>query len=232
MSVDEDYIQLMMCTLAHDLGGAMRAASGFSQLLMDQHAEDLDEKALYWLSLIKNEGEKAQKCLKALSRYARLYGIEDVAVPCDLHQLCEKALLEPDYLDVLSEPESMTVALAPMPVISGYERLWVVYFSELLSNSAKYNGRQGEAVCKVFAEESDTEVRIIVEDNGVGLTPVQAKKAVLPYRTVDVGVGEESGVGMGLSFAKRIVELHGGEFALESMPESQSGLRVLAILPK
>jgi signal transduction histidine kinase len=62
-------------------------------------------------------------------------------------------------------------------------------------------------------------------------TKAKADLAVLPYRTI----AEDGGVGMGLSMAKRIIELHEGVFSLESVSAGLSaqatGLRVVAKLP-
>jgi signal transduction histidine kinase len=235
MSVDEKYLQAVMRTLSHDLGGAIRAASGFSQLMLDEYSDRLDEKALYWLSLIKDEGVKAQTQLAAFSQYARLYGVSDGLIECDLAGLCKQMMQEPAYLSLLKQPSQISVLISPLVVVSGYEHLWSRYFLEILSNSVKYASVSGrEVICRVFIQDhTDGYFSLIIEDDGAGLsTKAKTDLAALPYRTV----ADNSGVGMGLSMAKRIVELHGGEFSLDSVSAGVSaqatGLRVVAKLPK
>ena len=226
MSIDEEYLQRLMRTVSHDMGGTLRVAVGFSKLLIDNYSDDLDEKALNWLSMIKADGEKTQERLIALSRYARLYDVPDAKVECHLTDLARRAFkisaLDERYPD-------FSVELEDLPSVLGYERLWIDLFAEIITNSAKYSGGAPSVGCRIYAEHENGELAIIVHDNGVGLTQKQIEMAMMPFRVVDNGV--PGGVGMGLSIAKRIAELQGGRLHLLSSEKGIEGLAVMVILP-
>lgn len=226
MSIDEAYLQKLMRTISHDMGGTLRVAVGFSKLLLENYEAQLDEKATKWLSLIKEDGEKTQEKLIALSRYARLYDIPDNPTACDLAVLCDKAV----YASGLEEFYSgISVQIESLPVIEGYERLWVDIFAELVGNVAKHAGGAPSIFCIVDAQEQADTLIIRVRDNGVGLTDKQKEMALLPFRVVE-SVGKV-GVGMGLPMVKRMVELQGGTLALEDNQYDDKGLQVVIRLP-
>ncbi|MBX2808666.1 MAG: hypothetical protein KTR20_08540 [Cellvibrionaceae bacterium] len=224
MSVDEEYLQKLMRTLSHDIGGTLRTAVGFSTLLLEGYSEQLDEKAQNWLHLIKSQGEKTQEQLIALSRYARLYGVEDVKRVCDLQVLCAEAILSlqtlyPDF----------SIEVGTLPRVLGYERLWTDYFAEIIANSARHCGAVADVSCRIYAESTSDTLRIIVEDNGLGMTDKQMAVAVLPFRSIESST--PAGVGIGLAIATRILQLHDGDLVLQASANNPSGLSVVAELP-
>lgn len=225
MSVDEEYLQRLMRTVSHDMGGALRVSVGFSKLLMDNYAEELDEKALNWLAMIKADSERMQHRLIALSRYSRLYNVTDRPVPCDLGALCQRAL---NICAVYKSSPYFSVRAEVLPTIMGYESLWIDLFAELIGNSIKYAGEGADIACRIYYEHENGEVAIIVRDNGSGLTDLQIDMALMPLRGVDA----EAGVGMGLPIVKRIAELHGGRLRLLSRAKEIEGLAAMVILPE
>lgn len=233
MSVDEKYLQSLMRTLSHDMGSAVRAASGFSTLLAKKYAECLDDKALNWLSLICSEGEKAQVQLKALSRYAMLYGVDGVDEQCDLTSLCGQAQASEEVEQALLEHPDMTITLSSLPVIRGNAQAWLQYFIEMLLNSIQHTPTGEVISCDVFSEPCSNGVIIVVQDNGLGLSPAAITKAMKPYRSQHFSADGNTvlGLGMGMSIAKRVVELHEGKFHIGARRDKISGLRVEALLP-
>ena len=68
-------------------------------------------------------------------------------------------------------------------------------------------------------------VRIAVEDNGIGLPEKDRDRLTEPYVTT-----REKGTGLGLAIVKRIIEDHKGEFSLMDA-ETLSGARAVILLP-
>lgn len=241
MSVDEKYLQTVMRTLSHDMGSSLRAASGFSKLLIDQYGDSLDEKALNWLALIRSEGEVAQKRLKAFSRYAKLHGVDGLSEPCDLMMACQRAQNESSVKQALASHPSFSLSVATLPEVKGNADMWQLYFSLIISNAIEY-ARVGEPVtCSIFMEDKPASSgeaarhTLVIEDDGVGLSMDYLTKALQPYRTLHIPQeGEDVSAlpaGMGLTLAKRIVDMHEGVFIVCARPDGRSGLRVEARLP-
>ena len=236
MSVDEEYLQTLLRTFSHDAGSALRAASGFSKLLAEQYGDKLDEKALHWLSLIRSESESSQRQLKSLSQYARLYAVGDISSSCNLMSVYQEAQEEAAVQQALLKHPSIRFDVSPLLTVVGNAKVWRQYFVEILVNCIRYSSPQGKPViCRVFMEESEGHVSLIIEDDGAGLSFDNIVKVMQPYRSLEANGNEDeySAVrqGMGLSIAKRIVELHGGVFSVTARPDGISGLRVEARLP-
>ena len=87
----------------------------------------------------------------------------------------------------------------------------------LLSNAYKYTG--SEKRIEVRVRDEDGGVAITVRDNGIGMTPGEAKRVFQPfYRVGRKERGGSGGVGLGLAIARHLVERHGGTIGLESQP--------------
>jgi light-regulated signal transduction histidine kinase (bacteriophytochrome) len=233
MSIDEKYLQTVMRTLSHDMGGALRAASGFSKLLAEKYGDQLDDKALQWLSLIRSEGDKAQQQLKIFSRYAKLHGVDVLSADCDLNDALQSAQNEPALQSMLSSCSWLTVKASSLPAITGNAEMWRLYFTEILSNVAFYSSSGAPVTCSIYMEVLSDRQVLIIEDDGPGLSMGDVTKAMQPYRSLYSPDKDSviSRAGMGLSLAKRVVDMHHGQFIVCARPDGFSGLRVEARLP-
>jgi signal transduction histidine kinase len=85
----------------------------------------------------------------------------------------------------------------------------------LLSNAVKFTP-SGGLVTLSFGRRAEG-VAIAVADNGIGMTPVELEKAMLPFGQVDGELARQrKGTGIGLTLVKSLVELHGGTLDIAS----------------
>jgi signal transduction histidine kinase len=120
----------------------------------------------------------------------------------------------------------LSFELADLPVPIAME-----YFSkvtdELLQNAFKFS-EAGKPVCVKLAEAYNT-VIFSVSDKGRGFTAEQIMR-IGAYMQFDRKLHEQQGLGLGLTIAKRLVELHGGTFSIVS--DKESGTEISAKFPK
>jgi two-component system, OmpR family, phosphate regulon sensor histidine kinase PhoR len=89
----------------------------------------------------------------------------------------------------------------------------VIY--NLLDNALKYGGSKPEI--KVELAATPQEFKLIVEDNGIGISPEYANKVFEKFFRVPSGDHHNiKGYGLGLSYAAHVVQQHGGSIAVES----------------
>lgn len=89
--------------------------------------------------------------------------------------------------------------------------------STLVDNAVKYAGESVRIQLKAFSK--DRHLLISVSDNGIGIDPVHQKHVFEKFYRVPHGdIHETKGYGIGLYFAKTIVERHGGNISLNSAP--------------
>ena len=113
----------------------------------------------------------------------------------------------------------LTVDLPPSPVwLNGDVIRLGQIFANLLNNAAKYSERGGHIRLNVERQRSD--VAISIKDAGVGIPSDMLPKIFDMFTQVDRSLEKsQSGLGIGLTLVKRLVEMHGG--SIEARSEGQ-----------
>jgi len=106
------------------------------------------------------------------------------------------------------------------------DKLLKYIIQNLLSNALKYSPNGGEVKLEVF--EDNNEINIVVEDQGMGISPEDMKSLYEPFHR-GKNVALISGTGLGLSIVKEAVTLHNGEIKVTS--EVNKGTRFEISLP-
>jgi signal transduction histidine kinase len=95
-----------------------------------------------------------------------------------------------------------------------YDRLQQVLWN-LLTNAVKFTPNGGRV--QIAAASAGREIDIVVRDNGRGIDPTFLPHVFERFRQADVRfTREHGGLGLGLSIARSIVEMHGGTIHAES----------------
>jgi signal transduction histidine kinase len=104
----------------------------------------------------------------------------------------------------LHEPYTLKVDPAKMERIVG----------ELISNAIKYTPEGGHV--EVGLQREHNHVVLSVRDSGIGMTPEECGKIFERFYRTPASQKMAKGSGLGLSIAKELIEMHGGELAVES----------------
>jgi signal transduction histidine kinase len=88
----------------------------------------------------------------------------------------------------------------------------------LLGNAVKFTTAGGDA--SLFVEKGrDGWIEFRITDTGIGIPQEKIELAMAPFGQVDTGLARKyEGTGLGLPLSKRLVEMQGGTFAIESEP--------------
>lgn len=167
-----------------------------------------------------------------------------------LHQLTEELLLLTknaipqvkelvDLVDLLTETISHLLPIAEKqdikvvfdppnkPIeITGSATMLRQLFTNLLDNSIKFTSKNGHITLSIKQAEKD--VRIIVTDNGIGMTNQETSQAFERFYQADTA-RHSKGFGLGLAISKAIVEQHHGSIAIHS--KTHQGTTVTIDLP-
>ena len=99
----------------------------------------------------------------------------------------------------------------------------------LLDNALKYNDK--EPVVTVFLEEKAGKIHLTVTDNGIGMDKKYISKIFMPFFRVPSGnIHNVKGSGLGLSYVKKVCDLHRWKIRISSEPGT--GTKILIIIPK
>jgi signal transduction histidine kinase/CheY-like chemotaxis protein len=108
----------------------------------------------------------------------------------------------------------VSVPPAPVPLHADATRLTQV-FANLLNNAAKFTDPGGEI--SLSAERSGDEVTVTVRDDGIGMAPDRVDTVFDMFTQIDGRADRpQSGLGIGLTLVKRLVEMHGGSVTAQS----------------
>jgi signal transduction histidine kinase len=116
--------------------------------------------------------------------------------------------------------QSLTTQIEPSIMVEADEHRLEQIINNLLSNAIKFTPEGGKI--KLKAKQSNSEVIVEVSDNGKGIAHEEQQNLFRPYYRVPADRRRYDGLGLGLSIAKQLVELHGGKIWMESTLEKGS----------
>jgi two-component system, cell cycle sensor histidine kinase PleC len=99
----------------------------------------------------------------------------------------------------------------------------------LVTNAIKYTPSGGTVTLSLAVSELDG-VKILVSDTGIGISAENLERVIIPFEQVETSLSrKQGGTGLGLPYAKRLVELHNGKLSIAS--ELGKGTTVTISLP-
>jgi light-regulated signal transduction histidine kinase (bacteriophytochrome) len=198
-------------SVSHDLRAPVRAISGFSQILLDEHAPKLDGEAQGFLRRIGAAAEKMGQLIDGLLNLSRVSrdGIEKREV--DLSKIAMDILAE---IQASHQERQVQILVAPRLLVQGDRRLLEIAFQNLLSNAWKFTSKKAEAKIEVGALKKGT---YFVKDNGAGFDMRNVGKLFGVFQRLH-SENDFEGSGVGLATVQRIIERHGGRIWAEAAP--------------
>ena len=163
------------------------------------------------LDTIDTETQRLRRFVDELVDVARISRglIEVRREPIDLVSVVRTAVraVEP-LIENRQHKLSLVLPVASVYVKGDSGRLNQV-ITNLLENAAKYTEPGGEITLKL--EQRDEGAVLSVSDSGIGIAPENLERVFEPFTQTHGALGNgSSGLGLGLSVARRVVELHGG----------------------
>ncbi|HET7825527.1 MAG TPA: ATP-binding protein [Anaeromyxobacter sp.] len=212
----------LVAGVVHELNNPLTAVNMYSDALLEKlAATGHDAVDLEKLRGIKEAGQRIQRLARDLVAYARPAGAR--TEPVELAGVLDEAarLAKPTLKAAAAVLER---ELREVPLIEGSRPALVQVFVNLVTNAARAL-RPGGRVKLRLAPAGDGEVRIDVEDDGVGMDAEVERRAFEPFFTTR----PSAGIGLGLPIVRGIVDRHGGRVELETAPGK--GTRVTVTLP-
>lgn len=205
---------LMLSDIAHDLRTPITTIAGYSKALNDGMVTS-EEKKKEYLQAIENKAERMNDLIHLLFEYVRMdsdnYSLQKEAV--NLTELLREvaASLYPDV-----EEKEMAFHIS-IPEEEYQIVLDKVHFSRvivnLINNSIKHNPPGTEITLEM--KPAKNKIQISVSDNGTFIPLFLAEHIFEPFAMGDASRTSQNGGGLGLSIAKKIVEMHGWTLELK-----------------
>ena len=205
-------------TAAHELRTPLATMLGYTELLRmpDEFGSFSVAQRAEFLEEINLKGETLSRIIDELLDISRIESGQKISLDQQPHE--PRALLANVLrcFEVQSQKHRFHLespGVQPSTVVCDLHRLTQV-LENLLSNAVKYSPRGGTIT--VSGESSGAEYVISVADQGIGMTAEQQARVFDKFYRVDASNTAISGLGLGMSIARQIVEEHGGRIWVKS----------------
>jgi two-component sensor histidine kinase len=202
---------------SHDLQEPLRMVSSYLRLIDQRYGDELDEDGEEFLRYAVDGAERMRAMIDGLLAYSRIETQGTAFEPVSLEEVLADVRKD---LEVRIEETNADVTIEPLPRVDGDETQLRQLFQNLLSNALEYGGDE-RPVVRVEAERRGSEWHVSVRDEGIGIEPGNQKRIFDVFERLH-GYHERRGTGIGLAICERIVERHGGEIRVESIPNEGS----------
>lgn len=208
-------------SVSHDLRGPLRALDGFSQAVLEDYGDRLDDTGRDYLHRIRAAAQRLGTLMDDLLALSRV-GREAVRhEPVDLGALGRRIM---DGLQDTDPQRNVELESGPDLMVRADPNLMGIVLENLLANAFKFTRDRDPARIVMtrlepeeWPEDPPAGSHFAIRDNGVGFDPEFADHLFLPFRRLHPA-SEFQGNGIGLATVRRIIEMHGGEVAATGEP--------------
>ena len=215
-------------SINHELRSPLNAILGYAQLL-ERDPASLERRSDA-LRIIRRSGEHLAALVEGLLDISRIEAKridiyrDEVALPEFLAQLVDMFRLQAEDRGVgfvFDSPDTM-----PSRVHTDEHRLRQILIN-LLSNAIKFTP-EGEVTLRVRWRSEIAEFEVI--DTGIGIASADLERIFEPLQRVKTSRNQVPGLGLGLTIAKVLAEIMGGELTVTSVPGIGSRFRLRLML--
>ena len=222
-----------LANMSHELRTPLNAIIGFSDIMDKEtfgplgnaryasYVKDISGSGHHLLSIINDILDLAKAEANKLSMDE--HEIDLVPVVAESFRMCEPK----------AQQSGITLAIkscADQVVVRADGKLMLQILLNLVSNAVKFS-HEGGAVEVELLLGSDRTVTIAVRDQGIGIPASDIERVLRPFEQVeDSRTRAHGGTGLGLPYAVKLAELHGGALWIES--QINVGTSVMVVLPR
>ncbi|HEY6877280.1 MAG TPA: ATP-binding protein, partial [Polyangiales bacterium] len=193
-------------TVAHDLRAPLRSIDGFSQALIEDYADKLDDEGKQYLARLRGGAQRMAHLIDDLLSLSRLSRAELVSDRVDLSRLAHGIL---SRLREQQPDRAVALKIEPNLHAQGDGNLLQNALENLIGNAWKFTRNRADARIEVGQTTVDGARAFFVRDNGAGFDMAYAHKLFGAFQRLH-SVSEFEGTGIGLASVARIIHRHGG----------------------
>ena len=207
-----------LAAMSHELRTPLNAIIGFSEMLSREMFGTLDVRYRDYAANIYDSGRHLLGLINDVLDFSKLeagrFELQDDAI--EIEQIISETV---KMIGQQAERGGLRLIqdLPPqLPRIHADSRRVRQILLNLISNAIKFTPEGGEI--KISANITDGELTLTIADTGIGMSADDIPKALTPFGQIDSRLSRKyDGTGLGLPLSKRLIELHGGTLAIDSV---------------
>ena len=194
-------------SVSHDLRAPLRAIDGFSQALLEDYAEQLNDTGRDYLGRVRRAAQRMGVLIDDLIKLSRVTRADMQVQDVDLSALAEGVAQDLQSGD----PQRLAdVVVAPGLTVRGDARLLQIVLENLLGNAWKFTAGREPARIEFASCQEDGITCYFVRDNGAGFDMAHADQLFRVFQRLH-DAQQFPGTGIGLATVQRILHKHGGQ---------------------
>lgn len=198
-------------SVSHDLRAPLRYINGFTQALLEDYADKLDDEGKNFLNEIRGASREMAHLIDDLMQLSRVTRNEMRPEAVNLSEMVSTIFSDLQRI----EPErAVSLNIEKELAARGDKRLLQIMLINLLGNAWKFTSKRERAEIVFGHEKKDGETIFFVRDNGAGFDMNYADKLFGTFQRLHAASDFE-GTGIGLATVRRIVNRHGGQISAE-----------------
>ncbi|MEO0457320.1 MAG: ATP-binding protein [Cyanobacteria bacterium P01_A01_bin.114] len=213
---------------SHDLKEPLRGIHNYSSFLIEDYGDQLGDDGAHKLQTLMRLTHRMEDLINSLLHYSRLGRAELSVVPEDLNEILDGVL---DVVKI-SKPEQVNFVIPrALPTIACDRTQIIELFTNLISNSIKYNNKAEKSVEVGYLSSNEATAQGVwpaasqalrnpvfyVRDNGIGIRDKHLENVFRIFKRLHPPGRFGGGTGAGLTIVKKIVERHGGQIWINSV---------------
>jgi light-regulated signal transduction histidine kinase (bacteriophytochrome) len=199
-------------SVSHDLRAPLRGIDGWSQALLEDYHDKLDEQGRQYIERVRSETQRMGRLIDDILHLSRVTRAEMVKEVVDLSALAREII---EHLKLVDPTRQVVFNIQDGMSANGDQHLLEVALNNLLGNAYKFTGRHADAHVEFGQTELKGQRVFFVRDNGVGFDMTYSQKLFGAFQRMHKA-SEFPGTGIGLATVQRIVQRHGGRVWAEA----------------
>jgi len=201
-------------SVSHDLRAPLQTIDGFSQALLEDCGEQLDEAGRDYLRRVRAATQRMGQLIDDMLALSRVTRSELKREAVDLSEVARSVVEELWQRD---RGRRVTFAIQPGVIAYGDAHLLRIVLQNLLGNAWKFTGKQPTARIEFGCRREGGRTQYHVKDDGAGFDMAYAHKLFGAFQRLH-GANEFEGTGVGLATVQRIIHRHGGSVSAQGIP--------------
>ncbi|MCL5062440.1 MAG: ATP-binding protein [Nitrospirae bacterium] len=213
-------------SVSHDLRAPLRSIDGFSQALLEDYTERLDEQGRDYLSRVRSASQHMGHLIDDLLMLSRITRGEME------HEMVDLSEIAKEIASGLQQRESERIVefvIEEGMLVNGDRRLLKIMMENLLGNAWKFTCRNPRAKIEFDAADQNGRTVYFIRDDGAGFDMAYVNKLFVPFQRLHTPA-EFPGTGIGLTTVQHIIHRHGGRVWAEG--EVEKGATFYFTLPR
>lgn len=207
LSIANKELDAFAYSVSHDLRAPLRHINGFTKLLRNKVANNIDEKSNAYFDNIVSSSEQMNVLIDDLLLFSRMGREEVKKRNVNMKTIINEAI---QILSLDIENKNISIVVDDMPNAYVDTSLLAQVWTNLISNAIKFSSKAKTPKIHIGVNNDDENTIYFIADNGVGFNQKYAEKMFGVFQRLH-SVNEFPGTGIGLANIKRIIMKHGGK---------------------